>query len=270
MGPAARRNRCVRPSLRCRISSAFFSTRKCLEIAGTEIENGRASSVPEASPRARRSKMARRVGSASAKKTVVSCSDESLTMKLIVRRSWIVVKGPLSPSHRSALNRTQREQRCLLRLGQSPDPVDSKSLVGSVTPQSPQLLPALEVPQVNGPVIPATGQPAAIGTSPERTDRPLMRLSHPHALPALHIPPAQHAVTTPTDQQVPARAPGDGIDDTAMPRKGSITCPPGRVALPALLIPHQQLPSAFDAASTGQPRPIGAPDHARDHPLMAR
>ncbi len=98
MGRAARRNRCVRPSLRCRISSACSSTRKCLEIAGTEIEKGRANSVPEASPCARRSKMARRVGSASAKKTVVSCSDESLTMQLSIRRSWIVVKGPLSAS----------------------------------------------------------------------------------------------------------------------------------------------------------------------------
>src|SRR5260370_17103305 len=55
-----------------------------------------------------------------------------------------------------------------------------------------------------------------------------------------------------------------------MPHKGSITCPPGRVALPALLIPHQQLPSAFDAASTGQPAPIWAPGHARDYPLMSR
>src|SRR5260370_11856045 len=200
MGGAARRKRCVRPSFRCRIRSAFFSTRKCLEIAGTEIEKGRASSVPEASPRARRAKMARRVGSASAKKTVVSRSAESLTIPLSIRRSWIGVKGPLSPSHRSALNRAQREQRCLLRFCQPPDLGDSKSLVRSVTPQRPQLLPALDVPQGDGPVIPATGQPAPIGTSPERTDRPLMRLSHPHTLPALHIPPTQHAVTTPTDQ----------------------------------------------------------------------
>src|SRR5258706_16385164 len=49
----------------------------------------------------------------------------------------------LSPSHRSALNRTQREQSCLLRFGQSPDLGDSKSLVGSVTPQCPHLLPAI-------------------------------------------------------------------------------------------------------------------------------
>src|SRR2546425_8702414 len=169
----------------------------------------------------------------------------------------------LPPSHKSALNGPQRAQRCLLRLGQSPDPGDSESLVGSVTPQSSQLLAALQVPQGDGPVIPATGQPEAIGAPPDRTDRPLMRLSHPHALPALDIPPAQHAVTTPTDQHLPARAPGDGIVDTGMPRKGSH-------ALSALHIPHQQLPSAFDAASTGQPAPIWAPGHARDYPLMSR
>src|SRR5260370_20823259 len=44
----------------------------------------------------------------------------------------------------------------------------------------------------------------------------------------------------------------------------------GLHALPALLIPHQQLPSAFAAASTSHPRPIGAPGHARDHTLMAK
>src|SRR5436305_13628063 len=64
--------------------SAFSSTRKCLEIAGTDIEKGRASSVPEASPRARCSNMARRVGSESARKTVSSRCDESLTMKSII------------------------------------------------------------------------------------------------------------------------------------------------------------------------------------------
>src|SRR5712691_1928203 len=165
-------------------------------------------------------------------------------------------------SGRRTFNRAQRAQCCLLRLGQSPNPGDSESLVGSVTPQSSQLLAALKVPQGDGSVIPTTGQPAAIGTSPERTDRPLMRLSHPHALPARDIPPAQHAVTTPTDQQPLARTPGDGIVDTAMPRKGSH-------ALSALLIPHQQLPSAFGAASTGQPDSIGAPGHARNHPLMS-
>src|SRR5258708_11667084 len=132
------------------------------------------------------------------------------------------------------LNGPQCVQRRPLCLGQSLDPGDIESLVGSVTPQCPQLLPALEVPQDDGPVIPATGQPAPIGTSPERTDRPLMRLSHPHALPALHIPPAQHAVTASTDHEVPARAPGDGIDGTAMSSKGSHE-------LPALLLPHQQL-----------------------------
>src|SRR5258708_4621284 len=69
----------------------------------------------------------------------------------------------LGASGRRTLNRAQRSQRRLLRLGQSPDPGDIESLVGSVTPQCLHLLAALEVPQGDGPVIPATGQPAPIG-----------------------------------------------------------------------------------------------------------
>jgi hypothetical protein len=41
---------------------------ECLETAGMLISKGSASSVTEASPRARRARMARRVGSASAEK----------------------------------------------------------------------------------------------------------------------------------------------------------------------------------------------------------
>src|SRR5215467_285800 len=135
MGPAARRKRCVRPSLRCRISSACSSTRKCLEIAGTEIEKGRASSVPEASPCDRRSKMARRVGSASAKKTVVSCSAESLTIQLIIRRSRIGVKCPLPSAH------------LLHNL-----PGRSRSLSGSAFHKALELDRAMFAREVNGPL----------------------------------------------------------------------------------------------------------------------
>src|SRR3989442_2146020 len=142
------------------------------------------------------------------------------------------LRSLLGASGRRTFNRAQRAQRRLLRLGQSPNPGDIESLVRSVTTQCLQLLATVQVPQGDGSVIPATGQPAPIGTSPERTDRPLMRLSHLHALPAVHIPPAQHTITASTDQQVLAGVPCDGINGTGMPGKGLH-------ALTALLIPDQ-------------------------------
>ena len=57
----------------------------------------------------------------------------------------------LGVSYMRTLKRPQRVQRRLLRLGQSPDPGDIESLVGSVTPQCPQLLTAREVPQGDAP-----------------------------------------------------------------------------------------------------------------------
>src|SRR5258706_5309846 len=108
--------------------------------------------------------------------------------------------GVLDAWHRSALNRPQRAQRGLLRLRQSLHPADIEALVGPVAAQRAQRLATLEVPQRDGPVIPATGQQAPIGTAPERPDRTLMGLAHPYALPAGHLPPAQHAVTAATDQ----------------------------------------------------------------------
>src|SRR3989442_2157410 len=47
-----------------------------------------------------------------------------------------------------------------------------------------------------------------------------------------------------------------------MPRQGPH-------ALPAVRIPHQQLFAASAPTSTGQPRSIGAPCHARDHATMS-
>src|SRR5438105_10469923 len=132
------------------------------------------------------------------------------------------------------------------------------------------MLATLQVPEHDGPVIPATGEPAAIGTSPERTDRPMVRLSHPHALPAVNLPPAQQAVTASTEQQILARTPGHRRDHPRMPRQGAIACPPGRVALPAVDIPHEELPTVPAAATRAQPGAIGAPDHARDSALMSR
>src|SRR2546425_12114303 len=75
--------------------------------------------------------------------------------------------------HRSALHRPQRAQRRLLRLGQALPPADIEALVGAVAPQRPQMLATLEIPDVDGPVIAATGEPLAIGTHSERLDCPL-------------------------------------------------------------------------------------------------
>src|SRR2546430_2677931 len=62
-----------------------------------------------------------------------------------------------------------------------------------------------------------------------------------------------------------------------MPRQGAIACitspperVPGRVALPAVGIPHHQLPTVLAAATRAQPGAIGAPGHARDSALMSR
>src|SRR5436853_7934734 len=76
------------------------------------------------------------------------------------------------------LNRPQGAQRCLLRLGQSSDPRDIEALVGPVTPQRLQQIAAMEIPDVDDTIIPATGEPAAIRAALERLDRSLMRLSH--------------------------------------------------------------------------------------------
>src|SRR2546428_11080686 len=57
------------------MSPARSSTLRCLETAGSVISNGSASSVTEASPEARRARIARRVGSASAAKVLLIGSD---------------------------------------------------------------------------------------------------------------------------------------------------------------------------------------------------
>src|SRR5947208_1101772 len=56
-------------------------------------------------------------------------------------------------------HRPQRTQRRLLRLGQAPDPRDIEPLVGAVASQRAERLATLEVPERDGPVIPATGKP---------------------------------------------------------------------------------------------------------------
>src|SRR6266550_6210683 len=93
-----------------------------------------------------------------------------------------------------------------------------------------------------------------------------MRFSHPHALPALHLPPAQPPVTASTDHQLSTGSPAQRRDHPRMPRKGVH-------ALPAVGIPHEELPAlSLPLATTtgGQPPPVGAPDHAPDGPAMSR
>src|SRR6266550_7277377 len=162
------------------------------------------------------------------------------------------------------LERPQGVQRRLLRCGETPDARDIESLVGSILPQRLERLATLEIPEHNGSIIPAARQSAAIRTHLERLHGPLMGFSHPHALPALHLPPAHHSVTASTEHQLSTASPGQRRDHPRMPRQGAIACPPGRVALPAVGIPHHQLPTVAAAATRDQPRAIGTPGHATD------
>src|SRR5260221_31017 len=79
------------------IRPARSSTLRCLEMAGWDMEKGLASSFTEASPEARRARMARRVGSARAAKVASSCSEELITIwfynHLIMHRTGAGVKA---------------------------------------------------------------------------------------------------------------------------------------------------------------------------------
>src|SRR2546423_6045367 len=186
---------------------------------------------------------------------------------------WPESGSVLDAWHRSALHRPQGTQRGLLRLGQSPDPCDIEALIGSIPSQRLQMLATVQVPERDGPIIPAAGQPAPIGTHLERLDCPLMRLlipvpqtGFPHALPAVDLPPAQPPVTASTDKPLPARIPGHRSNHPRMPFKGVHE-------LPAVGIPHEELPTvALPLATTnrGQPRPVRTPGHAHDGPMMPR
>src|SRR5712692_6300134 len=88
---------------------------------------------------------------------------------------------------RLVLHGPQRPQCGLLRLGQPSNPCDIQALIGPVAAQGAQQLGALQVPEPDGPVIAATGQPVPVGTHLERLDCPRMRLLHPRALPTLDL-----------------------------------------------------------------------------------
>jgi hypothetical protein len=89
-----------------------------------------------------------------------------------------------------------------------------------------------------------------------------MRLSHPHTLSTLQIPPAQPAVTASTDQQIPTGNPAQRRDHPRMPFKGMHW-------LSTVRIPHEEFSALSPAATRGQPPPIGAPGHTHHDSLMS-
>src|SRR5262249_21302026 len=109
MGCALRRNRWTRPSFVRAIRPACSRTRRCFEIAGRDMANGVARSLTEVSPCARRSSSARRVGWASAAKTLSSACDIYLTIWLNIKNTATQVKGKKRPV---ALFEARRATRC--------------------------------------------------------------------------------------------------------------------------------------------------------------
>src|SRR5258708_13114055 len=123
------------------------------------------------------------------------------------------------------------------------------------------MLATLEVPEPDRSVIAATGQQAFIGTDLEGLHRPLMGFSHPYALPAVNIPPAQSAITASTEQPCPTRVPGQGIYASARLVQGVQARSRGR-------IPDEDFPLAQPPTPAAQPRPIAAPSHPPPPPPM--
>src|SRR6266581_1279357 len=101
------------------------------------------------------------------------------------------------------------------------------------------MLATLEFPDVDGPVIAATGQHTSIGTDLESLHDPLMCLSHQHTLSALDLPPTQPPVTASTDQHLPTQTPSHRKGHSWMLRQGLHP-------LPAVRLPHEDFP-AFSA-----------------------
>src|SRR5712691_8394891 len=88
-----------------------------------------------------------------------------------------------------------------------------------------------------------------------------MCLAHPHALPVLQVPPAQHAIPTAADQHCSARIPCECIRDPTQFAQGV-------QALATVDIPDEELSTASTSATTGQACPIRAPGHAHHHAAM--
>src|SRR5258708_34556510 len=124
------------------------------------------------------------------------------------------------------------------------------------------MLGALQLPDVDSAIVPATGERAAIGTHLERLDCPLVRPARVHALSALDVPPAEHAVAATTDQHRAGRTPGERIHDLAQfaQRVQEFSTVGSAAGTPA-----EDLSTASTSATTGQARPIRPPVHAHDH-----
>src|SRR5256885_13448278 len=166
----------------------------------------------------------------------------------------------------SILNGPQGTQGGDLGLGQALDARDSEALIGPVTAQRAQMFATLKAPEPDRSVLPAAGEPAAVGTHFERPHRSLMGFLHQHALAARQLPPAQLAVTASTDQHLPTWDPAQRRDHPRMLHKGMHR-------LSAVRIPHEQIPAIslpLAAATRGKPGAIGAPGHARDASMMPR
>ena len=82
----------MRPSFVRSIRPARSKTRRCLEIAGSETAWGDASSVTVATPRCKRARIVRRIGSAIAAKVRSSRLPECLTIWLSIERRQEIVK----------------------------------------------------------------------------------------------------------------------------------------------------------------------------------
>src|SRR3989440_6243441 len=150
-------------------------------------------------------------------------------------------------------------------MGHAPDPCNVEPLVRPVSPQCAKMLAALQIPDVDSAIVPATGERAAIGTHLEGLDCPLVRQARVHALSALDVPPAERAVAATADQYRASRAPGERIHDLAQfAQRVQEFSTVGSAAG----TPDEELSTASTSATTGQARPIRAPSHAHDHAAM--
>src|SRR5712692_7810899 len=89
-----------------------------------------------------------------------------------------------------------------------------------------------------------------------------MCLAHPHALPVLQVPPAQHAVPTAADQHCSARIPCECIRDPTQFAQGV-------QALATVDIPDEELSIALAPATTGELGAIGTPGHDLHHAAVS-
>src|SRR5258708_20063114 len=127
------------------------------------------------------------------------------------------------------------------------------------------MLGALQLPDVDAAISTGPGPRTAIGTHLERLDCPLVRPARVHALSALDVPPAEHAVAATTDQHRAGRTPGERIHDLAQfAQRVQEFSTVGSAAG----TPDEELSTASTSATTGQARPIRAPGHAHDHATM--